>query len=178
MIHMDLFREYKDLYDREIMNSDRLNSRVSTCLSFLTIIGAGDVFIIKELVRLYPFDSALSYVFLGLCLLSFVSFLCCIYSFIRAYTGYTYHFFPTTGIRDFIAETRRHTCGQPDGEEVSGAYIENSIGDLYIRCASHNMRENMRKGSQYRVLTVWIIRTFFIILANFLFWVVCIGNIE
>ena len=55
---MDLFREYKDLYDREIENSDRFNGRVSTCLSFLTIIGAGEVFIARELIRLYPFSTA------------------------------------------------------------------------------------------------------------------------
>ena len=175
---MDLYREYKDLYYREIENSDRLNGRVSTCLSFLTIIGAGEVFIARELIRLYPFSTALSFVFLGLCVLSIVSFLFCIASFIRAYTGYTYHFFPTTGIRDFIADTRRYTCGQPDGEEIFFEYIENSIGDLYIRCAAHNMHENMRKGSQYRVLTVWIIRTFFTILCNFLYWVAFISNIE
>jgi len=175
---MDLFREYKDLYYREIENSDRLNGRISTCLSFLTIIGAGDVFIIKELVRQYPFDSIASFTFLGLCLLSFVSFLCCIASFIRAYTGYTYHYFPTTGIQEFIADTHRRTRDRQNGQQIFDEYVEDSIGNLYIRCASHNMRENMRKGSQYRVLTVWIIRTFFMILVNFLFWIICIGNIE
>mgnify|MGYP007033191307 CR=1 FL=1 len=174
---MDLYREYKDLYYREIENSDRLNSRVSTCLTFLTIIGAGDVFLIRELSRLYPFSSALPFVFLGLCALSLLFFLMCITSFIRAYTGYTYHFFPTTGIQEFIADTYSRTRGRQDGKEVFAHYIENSIGDLYIQCAAHNMRQNMRKGSQYRVLTVWIIRTFFILLVNFLFWVVCISNI-
>jgi hypothetical protein len=175
---MDLYQEYKDLYYKEIENSDRLNHRVSTSLSFLTIIGAGDVFIIRELVPLYPFRTAVSIVFLGLCLLSFTSFILCIINFIRAYTGYTYHFFPTMGIKEFVADTHRLTRGRQDGERIFSEYIEKSFGDLYINCAAHNMEQNMIKGNQYRVLTVWIIRTFFMILVNFLFWVAFISNIK
>lgn len=175
---MDLYQEYKDLYYKEIEHSDRLNNRVSTCLSFLTIIGAGDVFIIKELAKLFPFSTPSAFIFLGLCLMSFVSFVCCVVSFIRAYTGYTYHFFPTMGIQGFVTDTLRNTRGREDGKIIFSEYIETSIRDLYISCAAHNMEENMRKGSRYRILTVWIIRTFFVMLATFLFWVVCIGNIQ
>lgn len=38
---MNLHSEYKGLYLPEIEHSDRLNNRISTCLTVLTILGSG-----------------------------------------------------------------------------------------------------------------------------------------
>lgn len=38
---MNLLSEYKGLYLHEIEHSDRLNNRISTCLTVLTILGSG-----------------------------------------------------------------------------------------------------------------------------------------
>ncbi len=42
---MDELEEYKELYYKEIEYTKRLNSKINTCMTFLTIIGSGVILV-------------------------------------------------------------------------------------------------------------------------------------
>jgi hypothetical protein len=45
---MDFLSEYKELFYKEIEQSDRLNGKIPNNLMFLTIVGSGIIFLIQD----------------------------------------------------------------------------------------------------------------------------------
>lgn len=63
---MDLLEEYKDLYYREIEHAEKLNSKIQTCITFLTIIGGG---ITLEWAQLKNFNTIDIFTYICFCVL-------------------------------------------------------------------------------------------------------------
>ena len=45
---MDYLSEYKDLYYNEIEHSERLNGKIANNITFMSIVGAGIIFLAQE----------------------------------------------------------------------------------------------------------------------------------
>lgn len=46
---MNLLEEYKDLYYKEIEFNDRFNNKITTCITFLTVLGSALIFLWSKL---------------------------------------------------------------------------------------------------------------------------------
>lgn len=51
---MDELENYKELYYKEIEYTERLNSKINTCITFLTIIGSGLILVWSQLEKVGP----------------------------------------------------------------------------------------------------------------------------
>lgn len=51
---MDELEEYKELYYKEIEYTERLNSKINMCMTFLTIIGSGVILVWSQLGKASP----------------------------------------------------------------------------------------------------------------------------
>lgn len=89
---MDELEEYKELYYKEIEYTERLNSKINMCMTFLTIIGSGVILVWSQLGKASP--SIYFWIYLILCIMSSVSFIICIIFFYKAYSGYEIHYYP------------------------------------------------------------------------------------
>ena len=98
---MNVLEEYKELYYNSLEHSDRLNNKIGNSITFLTLIGTGNILIWSKY-----FTSIIDTVFLILCFLSTTSFLWSGYLFVKAYSGYKYAYFPSDKVSLNIKETR------------------------------------------------------------------------
>lgn len=157
--------EYRELYYKEIEHTERLNSRINTCITFLTIIGSG---VILVWTQLKDFHGMVQFwVYLVLCVLSSVSFLVCIVMFYKAYSGYNINYYP---IKDMEAACRQ-TCELVDGGKIKNYQAEQHIKNMkcerYLNDAIHNRKQNTLKSNRHRRLIQWIAISFIILLINY-----------
>lgn len=89
---MDALEEYKELYYKEIEYTERLNSKINTCMTFLTIIGSGVILVWLQLCKVSL--GIYFWIYLILCIMSSVSFITSIIFFYKAYSGYEIHYYP------------------------------------------------------------------------------------
>ena len=89
---MDVLEEYKELYYKEIEYTERLNSKINICITFLTIIGSGVMLVWSKIESVYT--CKYFWVYLSLCITSSVLFSLCIIFFYRTYYGYKINYYP------------------------------------------------------------------------------------
>ncbi len=163
---MNLLQEYKDLYYKEIEHSDRLNIRISTSLTLLTIIGTAEAFIINESISKFSL-SWYSIVLSLLCLINSFTFFQCIYSFYKTYRGFDYSYFPIKGMTEYI---------EVINQDESIINKENEITEMlkykFSQDAINNRQENYKKNMSIRRLIIWIFRAFIFIIISFIFWAI------
>lgn len=122
---VDLLEEYKELYYKEIEHSERLNNKISTCITFLTILGSAQVLLWSQLKK-FPFNIS-TIVYLLFCVASLVLFGICLYNFVHTFSGYKYNYFP---IKDF-AEATKTTYEIAGGDSVNKKRADNHIYNMY-----------------------------------------------
>ena len=169
---MDLLQEYKELYYKEIEHSDRLNNKISTCLTILTIIGTAQIFLINELIL----NLSLSWFFIFyfiLCLVSSIMCSKCLICFIKAYSGYEYYYFPITGAKNYIDQIKTNESLSDDKQL---AYIKEMMERKFINDAIQNRQQNTKKNLLHRNLNIWLVRTFIVVMFSFLFYLIFLSN--
>lgn len=149
---MDLLQEYKELYNHEIAFCDRLNAKISNALAILTIIGTGEAIVWKDCL-----NNKFNIILFLLCLSSLYCFMHTLYKFYKAYSKYTYGYYPIKETNDFIILTRK--IGKEKGKTTKtiNNHIEKKLSDNYIKCASINREENIKKSNAHRILNKWMI---------------------
>lgn len=149
---MDLLQEYKELYNHEIAFSDRLNAKITNALAILTIIGTGESIVWKDCL-----GDNFHIIFFILCLLSLQCFIYTLFRFYKAYTKYTYGYYPIKETNDFVILTRKIGKEKQKTDAVIEKHIEKNLRDNYIKCASINREQNIRKSQAHRILNKWMI---------------------
>lgn len=149
---MDLFQEYKDLYNHEIEFSDRLNSKISNSLAILTIVGTGEMIIWKDCL-----SGKFNIIFFILCFLSLQCFCMGLYKFYKAYTNYEYGYYPIEETKTYVETTYAIIKKNNKPTEIGDNHITKGFQDNYIKCAIINRKQNLLKSSAHRVLNKWII---------------------
>lgn len=171
---MNLFDEYKELYYKEIEFSDRLNNKITTCITLLTITGTGLIFLWMQLTTNFLLHWKYS-IYGLLCLISLFFFIRSLYFFYKAYVGYQYSYFPVKAIRESIDATFQYTNGKENGDDMAVKHIESMFKERFITDAISNRQENAKKNQNHRNLTIWIIRSFVVILIAFAYEILFIN---
>lgn len=149
---MDLLQEYKELYNHELSFCDRLNSKISNALAIITVIGTGEAIVWKDCL-----GDNFNIIFFVLCIISLQCFLYTMYKFYRAYSNYTYGYYPIAETDIFVKKTYEIGKQKNISEQVIEKHIEKCFQENYIKAASINREQNLKKSKSHRSLNKWMI---------------------
>lgn len=125
---MNLLQEYKELYYKEIEFSDRLNNKITTCITFLTILGSAQILLWTQMKNF----ELLWYtgVYLTFCCVSTALFIVCIILFYRSYSGFKTHYFPIRNIAKQNETILRNISD--DQKQNAEKMLENAMAISFI----------------------------------------------
>lgn len=160
---MDLLQEYKELYYKEIEFNDRLNGKISTCITFLTIIGSALILLWTQ----FKNYELLWYtgVYLVFCIISTIMFCICIGMFFRTYSGYKTQLFPIKSIA--TQNTAVLNSIQTNQKDKANEILELKMAERFINDAIHNRELNIKKNDRHRSLIKMITATFIVTFLSF-----------
>lgn len=168
---LDILQEYKDLYYREIEFTDRLNSKVSICLTMLTVAGS---IIGLELSNLKNLDNAwYATVYFHLCILICLSFMFCFYRFTKMYIKVGNPFLSIDKTAKYINQVYKEYDIQPYENAKVDDYISLQLANSYISYAFTRRKNNEELSDRYRKFIISIIICAFIIFFTYLWYIGC-----
>lgn len=160
---MDLLQEYKDLYYKEIEFNDRLNNKITTCITFLTVLGSGLIFLWSQ-IKNYK-----AYWYMGVyfvfCISVTIMFLICIFMFFKAYSGYNRPTFPikSTAIQNANVLAMVQSEQKDEATEILGE----AMAIRFINDAIENRKLNTIKSNRHKKLIQMIMGTFLVMFITF-----------
>ncbi len=155
---MNLLEEYKDLYYKEIEFNDRLNNKVTTCITFLTVLGSALILLWTQFKNYkLCWYTILYFIF---CVVNTVMFVICIKMFIQSYSGYKRPNFP---IKEIASQNMNvlNSVLPNQIDEVMGI-LENVMAQRFINDAINNRELNKIKSDRYNKMIKMITLTFII----------------
>lgn len=162
---MDELEEYKELYYKEIEYTERLNSKINTCMTFLTIIGSGVILVWSQLNNV--FSGIFFWIYLILCIMSSVSFIVCIIFFYKSYSGYEIHYYPIKEMAIASNQTFKLVDNGQIKKKQAEKHVRNMMAERYLNDAIHNREQNRLKNKRHRRLIHLVAITFMILLVNY-----------
>lgn len=174
---MNLKEEYKELYYKELEICDRLNSKIGTSLTLLTIIGTGHIILWKD-ISVVDWSLWSHRLYCLLIFLALISYVIAITYFIKSYSGYKYEYIPIDGCNHYIESAKEYAKKNNISETSLNEYIENMFIRKYIQNTIINRKLNLRKTKlQYR-LTRYICITFALLFVAYAIWIVTINPVK
>ena len=141
---MDELENYKELYYKEIEYTEKLNSKINTCITFLTIIGSGLILVWAQLEEV---DSGIWFwLYLILCVISSILFIICIYFFYKAYSGYNIHYYPIKEMAMVCNQTYELVEKGKIKKKQAEKHIKDMMSERYLNDAIHNREQNRLKN--------------------------------
>jgi hypothetical protein len=172
-VNMDLLSEYKELYHKSIEHSDRLSNKINTTMTQLAAISTGNVFIWREY-----FTTSINTTYLLLCFTSFLALITTLFLFYRAYSGYTYAYFPTKDMSVKVQQVKNIA----KNSQVKSCEVDTRINGMftrtYLKCAIINTTENMIKTKRHKILSLFLVISFLSLAIAFAFNIAVINNIH
>lgn len=163
---MNLLDEYKDLYYKEAEFNDRINNKITTCITFLTILGSALILLWTQFKNYnICWYTIIYFIF---CIIDTVMFIICIKMFISSYSGYKRPNFP---IRD-IASQNMEVLNNIPKEQIDEVMkiLENVMAQRFINDAIKNRELNIIKSNRYskmiKIITATFIVTFIAFVIN------------
>lgn len=163
----DLLLYYKELYEKEVELSDRLNTKTSNAITLLTILGSGYVLLIAEIFPIVTPMNVFSVIVLSLCAANLVAFVVTLWKFWRAYTGFKYNYFPIDGMESTMTKAIERGM-----DKESRSVIRKRLIALYREGAINNRKLNLGKSERQRSLSKTIAISMLLVVATFLLWFV------
>ena len=153
---MKLLEEYKELYYKEIEFNDRLNNKITTCLTFLTIIGSA-LIVLWTRFKSYTlcWYTTIYFIF---CVIDTIMFITCIVMFLKAYSGYKRPTFPIKDIAIQNASILNKVSS--DQKEEAMTLLENIMTERFINDAIENRNLNIIKSKRHNLMIKVISATF------------------
>ena len=149
---MDLLQEYKELYNHEMAFCDRLNAKISNALAIITVIGTGEAIVWKDCL-----SDNFNIIFFVLCIISLQCFLYTLFKFYKAYSNYTYGYYPIKETDEFVQKTYAVGKKKNLSNDAIEKHILNAFQKNYIDAASINRKQNLNKAKAHRTLNKWMI---------------------
>lgn len=161
----DVLAYYKELYEKEMEFSNRLNEKIGTSITMLSIIGSGHVLLVSEMFPMvWPFNvwNWIAITFVGL---SIIAFVITLVKFRNAYSKYTYGHFPIAKMDATIEHGR-----QMDMNDEASKEIRRRLTNQYRDGAIHNRKVNIRKSKNHYLLNRTIMVAFVALAVTFVLW--------
>lgn len=158
VIHINLLEEYKELYYKETELNDTLNNKITTCITFLTIIGSALILLWTQFKNYtLCWYTTIYFIF---CVIDTIMFLTCIVMFIKAYSGYKRPTFPIKDIA--LQNTAILNQVSPTKKDEAMELLENIMAQRFINDAIQNRNLNIIKSKRHNRMIKTITATFVI----------------
>lgn len=160
---MNLLEEYKDLYYKEVEFNDRLNNKITTCITFLTVLGSALILLWTQFKN-YNF-CWYTIIYLIFCVVNTIMFVICIKMFIKSYSGYKRPNFP---IKEIATQNMNvlNSVSQKQRNEILEV-LENVMAQRFINDAISNRELNKIKSNQHNKMIKMITYTFIVTFITF-----------
>lgn len=166
---MDFLQEYKELYYKEIEHSERLNNKINTCITFLTVLGSAQVLLWTQFKN---FEYKIySIIYFLICVISLILFIFCLFKFYRAYSGYEYHYFPIKSMSEVSNKTYLIAGDNKKDIKRANKHIYNMYCERFLNDAIANRHKNEIKNKRHKTLTKYLCISFIITILVFSFGV-------
>ncbi len=163
MIHINLLEEYKELYYKERELNDTLNNKITTCITFLTIIGSALILLWTQFKNYTScWYTTIYFIF---CVIDTIMFIACIVMFIKAYSGYKRPTFPIKDIA--IQNTTILNKVSPDKKDEAMELLEKIMAERFINDAIKNRNLNVIKSKRHNRMIKAITATFIVTFITF-----------
>lgn len=149
---IDLLEEYKELYNHEMAFCDRLNGKISNALAIITVIGTGEAIVWKDCL-----NDGYNIILFVLCIISLQCFIYTMYKFYKAYSNYTYGYYAIKETAEFVNLTYKLGKEKNKTEQEIENHIKKVFQNNYIKAASINREQNIKKSKAHRKLNKWMI---------------------
>lgn len=163
VIITDLLEEYKELYYKEIEFNDRLNNKITTCITFLTVLGSALIFLWTQIKNFELFWY--TGVYLTFCIINTVMFFICIFLFFKAYSGYDRPTFPIKSTA--VQNTNVLNSVNPEQKDLAKDLLGQAMAIRFINDAIENRKLNTIKSNRHKKLIQVIMATFIITFITF-----------
>lgn len=168
---MDLLQEYKELYYKEMEFSNKLSEKINICITFLTILGSGQVLLWTQSLEFEI--SVYTSIYFVMCCISTGLFITCLFKFYKAYSGYKTQYFPIKAMARAVKETYYIA----NKKEAADKHVYDMFCERYINDAIHNREVNKEKNNNHKVLISWICRAFVFLIISYTIGI-CINHYE
>lgn len=154
--------EYKNLYYKEIEHSERLNNKINACMTFLTILGSGQVLLWTQFrnfnLRLY------SIIYICLCIVSLILFVIGAVKFYKSFSGYKYNYFPIKemALKSIEIHNIAKASENEDDIKLADDYIYNMYCERFLNDAIKNRNVNIEKNTKHKNLITTICISFIV----------------
>ncbi len=170
---MDILGEYKELYYKEIETTDRLNNKIGTHTTFLTVIATAEILLWKDVFTLDKVWWIWLYIILNS--LSLLTFAVCAYYFYKSYTGYKYLYINPQETKKFIDKAISYAGENNISKEKTDEYISNMFLRTFSKFEIENHRLNIQKNKYQYKFTKWMCISFLILAIAYSFWIVVVN---
>lgn len=162
-MYINLLEEYKDLYYKEVEFNDRLNNKITTCITFLTVLGSALILLWTQVKNFQMCWYTRLYVLL--CMINTFMFFICIRMFIKSYSGYKRPNFP---IKDIATQNMNILNSVPQEQHCEIlSVLENVMAQRFINDAISNRELNKIKSEQHNKMIKMITYTFILTFITF-----------
>lgn len=160
---MNLLEEYKELYYKEVEFNDRLNNKITTCITFLTVLGSALILLWTQVkdYGLYWY-TILYFIF---CTVNTIMFFVCIFMFFKTYSGYDRPTFPIKNIA--TQNTRVLNSVAPEQRDKANKLLEQKMAERFVNDAINNRELNITKSEKHYRLIRMIMATFIVTFITF-----------
>lgn len=160
---MNILEEYKDLYYKELEFADKLNSKITTCITFITILGSAQALLWTQFkhFQLCWYTG----IYYAICCVSTTLFGICVYQFVKTYCGYPIDRFPIKSHATQIADVLNRVSSEQ--REDAHIMLEGLMAKSFIESAVHNRKQNVIKNNRHIKLIKLLILTFIITFVAF-----------
>lgn len=146
-IIMDLLQEYKELYYQELAFKESLDNKITTGITFLTILGSGQILLWSQLKNFQP----VWYmgVYMTLCFIATTLSVIAGVWFYKTHAGYTIRRFP---IEDIFNEHNR-ILGSISTDKIGEAkwHLMSPMIERFANDAIYNRKQNVIKANRHRI---------------------------
>lgn len=169
---IDLLQEYKELYYKEIEHSERLNSKINVCITFLTILGSAQILLWTQLKN---FSMCIyTYIYFALCIISLVVFVISLFKFYKAYSKYNYCYFPIKKIALVTKETyeiAQNSSNPKKDRKIADHHVYDMYCERYLNDAIVNRNINIIKNDRHKKAVTYVCICFILTIITFSFGV-------
>lgn len=159
---MNIKNECKYWYEAELEHTDKLNGKLSTHLSFLTLLGSANILLLNNLLK---FVNKSVFIFnLICCSICIICFCLSFFYFIKAYHNYKIGYINIKDNALFIQQIVKIKNLEEIKKEK---YFEEAINQQYINAAIKNREQNVKKANIQRKFIYSL--TFSFVVVGFVF---------
>lgn len=171
MAKINQLDEYKNLYYKEIEHSERLNNKINACMTFLTILGSGQVLLWTQFknFNLHFYST----IYICLCVVSLIFFIISSVKFYKSFSGYKYNYFPIKEMALKSIEIHNIANASKNANDIKLAddYIYNMYCERFLNDAIKNRKVNIEKNTKHKNLITMICISFIVTAIVFLYGV-------